>query len=106
MGPISAAAQWITALVSGSMATILAILAVAGVGLAMLQGRLPVRRAISICGGIFLLFGAPALARSLIDLTSSSSPPSYVVVHESFPRQKTLAPVRTDDPYAGAVPRR
>jgi type IV secretory pathway VirB2 component (pilin) len=63
---LRAASQWSVATLSGSLATGIAIIAVAGVGLMMLSGRIDVRRGAMVIVGCFMLFGAPAIAEGLL----------------------------------------
>ena len=102
------AAQWIEGLVQGPLAVTLAILAVAGTGLMMLNGRLPARRGAIVIVGCFLLFGAPAIARGLYASASSvagsdRSPSSsaQVLPEPPVPEPPPTAPSEAD-PYAGA----
>jgi type IV secretory pathway VirB2 component (pilin) len=63
--PLLAAARWLEAALFGDLATSVAIIAVAALGLFLLQGRLPLRRSATAILGCFLLFGSPLLALGL-----------------------------------------
>ncbi|MEP9359071.1 TrbC/VirB2 family protein [Sphingomonas sp. KR3-1] len=109
--PFVAAALWIEGVALGSIATSIAVIAVASVGFLMLGGRLPVRRGITVAGGCFILFGAPVIASGIInfatDGTRDPSPPPPVSVQHSRLVVPTPQPTRGYDPYAGAaVPQR
>jgi type IV secretory pathway VirB2 component (pilin) len=101
-----AAAQWIEGTLLGSIATIVAVIAVAWLGLMMLDGRLELRRGLVVLVGCFVLFGAPVIANGLRDpgasdvLETASAPPLLVV--------PILPPENGDErdpfhPYAGAA---
>lgn len=66
-GPAMAAAPWETALqtvvnyMTGTTAHLLAIIAVAAVGVAMLSGNMSVRSALSVILGMAIIFGAATI---------------------------------------------
>lgn len=103
---IAAAAQWGQTLITGDLATILAVVAIAVVGLGMLGGRIDVRRGARVLLGCFILFGAASIAQGLQNAASAddAAPP----VAEPAPPPTYILPPRTDaanpsyDPYAGA----
>jgi type IV secretory pathway VirB2 component (pilin) len=66
--PLAEAAGWIGETLFGTLSVTLCVLAVAFVGLAMLSGRMPWRRAIEVVIGCFILFGAPAIASAFTAL--------------------------------------
>lgn len=98
------AARWIEGVVSGNLATILAILAVAGLGLLAFQGKLPVGRGLRVMLGCFILFSAGTIAAGLINLAQLSRRPIQTVVIPSPAPAPLLpaAPQPNPDPYAGA----
>lgn len=107
---IAAAAAWLQGTLLGTVATSIAIVAVSSVGLMMLAGRVPVRRGLTVIGGCFILFGAPAIAAGI----QSSLGTGGVVPVAGAPARLTgppaptpePPPVASRDPYAGAsVPR-
>lgn len=63
--PIAGGALWVQSVALGTTATIVAIIAVAAVGLLMLTGRLDLRRGITTVIGCFVLFGASTIAANL-----------------------------------------
>lgn len=60
-GAISGALGWIQGTLLGSVATAVAVIAVASVGLLMLTGRMNWRFGASVVLGLFILFGAGAI---------------------------------------------
>ena len=99
------ALPWIVAILTGRLATTLAIIAVALFGLELLNGRLSLRRAGTLLIGCFILFAAPGLARSLVALSYDASASSLPVPLEPVevkapPMPKVPTPF---DPYAGAA---
>lgn len=107
------AAGWIQAALLGSVATTVAILAVAAVGLLMLTGRVNVRRGAIVILGCFILFGASTIANGLRGAAAAIPGETPLLVAVS-PRAPVidLSPVASDpapassDPYAGASIRR
>lgn len=104
-GALVAAAAWVRALVTGTVATIIATIAVAGVGFLMLQGRLPLRRGIGVVLGCFVIFGAGVIANALMALATGGrelGPGAPVPISV---RPTPVAPPpqpQVYDPYAGA----
>jgi len=106
--PIAAAALWLQGTLLGTIATTVAVVAIASVGLMMLTGRVNVRRGVTVAMGCFVLFGASSIAAGIRMATSdlgggaaaqaAIDPPPAVVIPKRPPNY---------DPYAGAsVPRR
>ena len=60
-GPITGALSWIQGTLLGSVATAVAVIAVASVGLLMLTGRMNWRFGATVVLGLFVLFGAGAI---------------------------------------------
>jgi type IV secretory pathway VirB2 component (pilin) len=100
------AAQWIEATLLGNLATAVAIVAVASIGLAMLTGRIDVRRGGTIILGCFILFGASTIAKGLRG--AALNPDAQYSESASTPPPVFARPTQTDaanpnyDPYAGA----
>ena len=98
------ALDWITGALLGTLATAIGVIAVALIGFLMMQGRVPVKRGISVVVGLFILLGAPALAGGLVRAENgvfgaheAAAPPVQA------PPQLPPAPKPTAyDPYAGA----
>ncbi|KPF79002.1 type VI secretion protein [alpha proteobacterium AAP81b] len=60
-GPISGALGWIQGTLLGTVATTIAVIAVAVVGLMMLTGRMNWRFGATVVVGLFILFGAASI---------------------------------------------
>lgn len=101
---LPAAVLWVQSLLIGSLGTAVAMLAVAGVGFAMLAGRVSARDGMRVVLGCFLLFGASTIAAGLTSLAHglSSAPDGS----EAPPAPPVHPPIVTKpapyDPYAGA----
>ena len=104
---VAAAAEWIEMLLTGRLATVIAVLAVAFLGYGMLYGRVSQRRALQVVLGCFVLFGSSAIAHSLIEATSepvsSSVPATEYVLPPPLPPPADRAPANGNpfDPYSG-----
>lgn len=105
---IDAAANWVIALLSGSLAMTLAVLAIAAVGFMMLAGRIDIRRAGLVVLGCFLVFGANTIAAQLLGVVDwdqqLAAPPTEIFRPEvPMPQPKRENPSPGYDPYAGAA---
>ena len=101
-GAVSAAAEWLSGLVAGSLAATLSVIGIALVGFLMFSGRVPVRAAFTVVLGCFILLGAPAIASALMEMgmrAVSLGPPSPTTVVRA---DRPPLPRSTYDPYAGA----
>jgi len=100
---IAAALWWLQATLLGTVATTVAIVAVASVGLMMLGGRIDVRHGLTVIAGSFILFGASSIVAGIqaslggaeIAADSYSLPPPP-------PAPLPAPPPAGGDPYAGA----
>ncbi len=109
---IGAAVNWITGLLFGPLATVIAVIAVAWIGFAMLSGRVDIRRGMTVLLGCFLLFGAKDIADGLQSATSNQAfsvaatvPPPPVFRSSTSNLQNAEPHERGGnvfDPYAGA----
>ncbi len=105
-----AAVQWLQDALLGTIATSVAVIAVASVGFMMLTGRTNVRRGATIILGCFILFGAKSMVSGLQG-AMASPPPDFAVAAAPPPPPPRPAPTPAGspvpyDPYAGAsVPR-
>lgn len=104
---IEAATQWAAELLNGQVATIVAILAVAFVGLQMMSGRYSLKAALRVVFACFILFGSPVIAQGLIDSVRNAEPaaPLAAAVHAPPVPLPEVAPViraNPFDPYSGA----
>lgn len=103
-GPSSLASgvDWAAGLLTGTVSTVVAMLAVAALGLMMLTGRLPTRRAAEVIAGCFVLFSARLIASALLGLAQpadAAPPPAAAAPAPYAPTTPKPAPY---DPYAGA----
>ena len=62
---IVGAMTWLQGTLLGTLATVAAVIAVAGVGFMMLTGRLDWRRGMTVVVGCFIIFGAGAIVAGL-----------------------------------------
>jgi type IV secretory pathway VirB2 component (pilin) len=109
--PLSAAVDFLQGTFSGTVATVAAVLAVAGIGLLMLSGRMDVRRSAMVILGCFIIFGAATIAAGIQGAIFSNRAPADSASTAPLPAppvpSSPAAPsAATYDPYAGAaVPR-
>jgi type IV secretory pathway VirB2 component (pilin) len=108
--PILAAVTWVQSALLGTVATVIATIAIAALGFLMLSGRLPVRRGMTAILGCFILFGASSMARSIraglgeVAGTPEPVPVAYVAPPPPAPAPPPPAPPRPPaDPFAGAA---
>ncbi|WAC59774.1 TrbC/VirB2 family protein [Brevundimonas sp. SL130] len=64
-GPIVSAVQWLQGTLLGTVATVVAVVAVACVGLLMLTGRINWRHGAVVIIGCFILFGAVSIVSGI-----------------------------------------
>jgi type IV secretion system protein VirB2 len=109
-GSLVAASRWLTDLLAGQIATTVAVLAVAFVGVRMLTGRLSVKAALRVVVGCFVLFGSSVLVKGLIlaarDAGTPMAPPS-ATSYQAPPRPTPIAPPSSGnpfDPYSTVTP--
>lgn len=98
-GSLVSVAARIDGVLQGSIMTTMAVLAVAGVGFAMLSGRRSLRRSSLVVVGCFIAFGAPAIAKVLIGLAQDQALAPAV-----DPELLEAAPLTIDSPPAAAAP--
>lgn len=103
------ATRWIEATMLGSVATLVAVPAIAGIGFLLLQGRLAIKDGARVVLGCFIIFGAVAIAQGIAGISGQFSATQQIAkapdnILVSIPD----IPERSDDydPYAGAAPRR
>jgi type IV secretory pathway VirB2 component (pilin) len=88
----------------GTIATIVAIIAIASVGFLMLTGRIDVRRAAQVVFGCFIIFGASAIASGIIGaLNGAGAATPELAAAPPPPRSYPRASSTPYDPYAGAA---
>jgi type IV secretory pathway VirB2 component (pilin) len=106
-GAILSALEWCVSVLLGAVGSSLAILGVAGLGVALLQGHLPYRRAVKMVLGIFILFGSPAIARGLLEVAGVAGASTWSGEEAqrpaAAPSPLPSAPAVNPDPYAGAA---
>jgi hypothetical protein len=99
----------------GTVATTVAVIGVAAVGLMMLFGRIDLRRGASVVVGCFILFGASGIAAGIRSVAGSDGataevgfePELWIPPTAPAPPPPPPPPVTPSDPYAGAsVPTR
>lgn len=102
-GALAEAVNWLAALLTGSLGTAIAVLGIAAVGFALLQGRLPVARAATVILGCFVLFGAKSIASGLTSLTAPESAEIMPLISASTSvARPNAARPNAFDPYLGA----
>lgn len=102
---LAGAVDWIESSLTGSVATSIAVIALALSAIAMLQGRVDIGRLGKVALGAFILFGSPFLASELVRSLSSRDPIDAQIASAGPsllppPTIPKNAPV--NDPYAGA----
>ena len=105
------AVVWMEGLLLGSIAIALATIAIAVVGLLMLQGRLAWRQGARVVVGCFILFGARSIATGLHGLSADAigggetrlvaSPAPQPPPAQPLPAPSSSPP--PNDPFAGAA---
>lgn len=99
---MEAAAGWVAAMLTGSVGTIVALIAIAGVGARMLLGRLSIRSGVRVVLGCFILFGAPVIAQALAHLITRTPSTTTSQGQAAMPPPIPTARTPDRDPYAGA----
>jgi type IV secretory pathway VirB2 component (pilin) len=102
---IADAASWLQGAMLGSVATIVAVLAVAAVGVGLFTGRLNIRRGLTVVVGCFVLFGSTVIAHALITLVETPASDRILAAAEVAPSPLSALPKSEPvpyDPYAGA----
>lgn len=101
-----AAAAWVQGTLLGTVATTVAVVAVASVGFLMLSGRVSFRHGATVIAGCFVLFGASSIVGGITGVAGSDgaaaqayAAPPPVPVAEPSVAASSAAPY---DPYAGA----
>jgi type IV secretion system protein VirB2 len=111
--PIISAVQWLQGTLLGTIATTVAVVAVASVGMMMLAGRVDLRRGATAVIGCFILFGASSIVAGF--RSYAAAPDQFAPIPTtSPPTLPTAVPLRQPidaaskspavvDPYAGAA---
>lgn len=98
------ATQWIQGTLLGTLATTVAVIAVAWIGFRMLSGRVDLQRGAIVILGCFIVFGAPVIAAGLIKLGEAGKGSNIAPVASPVPPPppQPKASSAPYDPYAGA----
>jgi type IV secretory pathway VirB2 component (pilin) len=113
--PIVGAVHWLEGTLLGTVATTVAVIAVAWIGMMMLWGRIDVRRGITTVIGCFILFGAASIAAGIRSAAEAGFggpearlAPAPMAASPLENARDALPPARPSDydPYAGASLRR
>jgi type IV secretion system protein VirB2 len=108
--PLVSATDWLQQTLLGTIATAVAVIAVATIGFMALSGRIYIRRAATVLLGCFILFGASGIAAGLKALGDEVRHPEGVTATNNVPPALQLPPAPSQaprnsagyDPYAGA----
>lgn len=103
---VVAAVMWLQGTLLGTIATTVAIVAIASVGLMMLAGRLNIRHGLTVIAGCFILFGASTIVAGIQSSLAGADQAAPPATPESPPPMVAAAPPppppANNDPYAGA----
>lgn len=100
-----AAVQWLEQTVLGTMATTVAIIAIAALGFMMLTGRVDYRRGATVIVGCFIVFGASSIVAGIRSAVSDGGSDALASFAQTDPAPSpiTIPPdLPRYDPYAGA----
>lgn len=103
-----AAISWLQDVLLGTVATSIAVIAIAAIGFGMLTGRVNIRHGATVVLGCFILFGASTIVNGLRYAASGvggyDPPPSIVAAPTPSPppRAQPTGTPAPYDPYAGA----
>ena len=95
--------NWALELALGTVGTAVAVLAIAAVGVASLQGRIPARKGAAVILGCFILFLSKLIATGLMSVAGEASGQSSNTLVEPTPTYVAPLPQPVPyEPYAGA----
>ncbi|THD38420.1 MAG: hypothetical protein E7773_00730 [Sphingomonas sp.] len=99
-----AAVTWLQGTLLGTVATTVAVVAVAAVGFLMLGGRMDWRRGATVIVGCFVLFGATSIVAGLQGGVGDGIEAPTIPISAIAPSTVRPSPTPTAayDPYAGA----
>jgi hypothetical protein len=101
-----AAISWLQDVLLGTVATSIAVIAIAAIGFGMLTGRVNIRHGATVILGCFILFGASTIVNGLRYAASGvggyDPPPVIVAAPPPLPRVQPTGAPAPYDPYAGA----
>jgi type IV secretion system protein VirB2 len=95
------AVLWLQDTVLGTVATSVAVTAVAWVGMLMLAGRLDIRRGLTVVLGCFMVFGATSIVAGIRSATEAGGSVAVAAIPPP-PLPPMAHSPRNRDPYAGA----
>ncbi|TMJ19388.1 MAG: hypothetical protein E6G92_06285 [Alphaproteobacteria bacterium] len=99
-----AAVSWLEGTLLGTVATTVAVIAIASIGLMMLTGRMNLRHGIVVVLGCFILFGARSIVAGLrADDGAQTDAYAYQPAPAPPPPAIPQPPPANPDPYAGAA---
>ncbi|WP_373489024.1 TrbC/VirB2 family protein [Blastomonas sp.] len=106
-GALVSAVEWLQTTLLGTVATTIAVIAVAAIGLGMLSGRVELCKGATVIIGCFIVFGASNIAAGIL-LAANAGGPAYsqvVPVETAPPPPPPPSPNQPSayDPYAGAA---
>lgn len=107
-GAVAAAVQWLQGTLLGTVATSVAVICIAAIGLMMLTGRVSFRRAGIVVLGCFIVFGATGIAAGIHSVAGlgGAAPvvePAYYAPPAAPAEPPPPPPSADPDPYAGAA---
>jgi len=100
-----AAISWLQDVLLGTVATSIAVIAIAAIGFGMLTGRVNIRHGATVILGCFILFGASTIVNGLryaANGVGGYDPPPVIVAAPPPPRVQPTGVPAPYDPYAGA----
>ena len=104
--PLVSAVVWLETTLLGTIATTVAIVSVASVGMMMLSGQVSFRRGLTVVAGCFILFGASSIVAGIQATALGSSSSELPIAVVELPPPVVIPTPSTEDPYAGAAPKR
>lgn len=105
-GTVATAVAWVQAALTGTIASSIAVIAIAAVGVGMMSGRIDMRRAVITVLGCFVVFGAPSVAAGILEAAgagANNAPDVASGVVEEPAQLPQIASQPAYDPYAGAA---
>ena len=102
--PLLAALAWVEGALLGSVATAVAVICIAVVGVMMFSGRIDVRRGVMVVLGCFVLFGAASIAGGFRDTADGPRAGATMAMSPAIPAElpPPLPSPAAYDPYSGA----
>jgi type IV secretory pathway VirB2 component (pilin) len=102
-----AAVGWLQGTLLGTVATTVAVIAVASVGFLMLSGRVSFRYGVTVIAGCFVLFGASSIVAGITGMAGSGEAEVAQTYGAPSPMPTPMpsvavGPAAPYDPYAGA----